>query len=65
MQIAAQNDFLVHKMDVKTTYLHAPIEEDIYLDQPECFEWLSETGEKFVCKLKKSLYGLKQIGTNS
>ena len=60
IQIAAQNNFLVHQMDVKTAYLHAPIEEDIYLEQPEGFEQTSETGVKWVCKLKKSLYGLKQ-----
>ena len=51
-------------MDVKTAYLHAPIEEDIYLEQPEGFEQTSETGVKWVCKLKKSLYGLKQSGRN-
>lgn len=38
MQIAVQNDLIVHQMDVKTAYLHAPIEEEIYLEQPEGFE---------------------------
>jgi hypothetical protein len=38
MQIAAQNDLIVHQMDVKTAYLHAPINTEIYLDQPEGFE---------------------------
>lgn len=59
MQIAAQNDFVVHQMDVKTAYLHAPLEEEIFMDQPEGFE---QTGseKKLVYKLKKSLYGLKQ-----
>lgn len=64
MQIAAQKDLLVHQMDVKTAYLHAPIEEDIYLEQPEGFEETSDIGDKLVCKLKKSLYGLKQSGRN-
>lgn len=64
MQIAVQNDFSVHQMDVKTAYLHAPIDEEIYLDQPEGFEELSKTGGKLVCKLRKSLYGLKQSGRN-
>lgn len=51
-------------MDVKTAYLHAPIDEEIYLEQPEGFEVTLKTNEKLVCKLKKSLYGLKQSGRN-
>lgn len=64
MQIAVQNNYIVHQMDVKTAYLHAPIEEEIYLQQPEGFEKTTETREQLVCKLKKSLYGLKQSGRN-
>lgn len=64
MQIAVQNNLIVHQMDVKTAYLHAPIDEEIFLEQPEGFENMSETGEKLVCRLKKSLYGLKQSGRN-
>jgi len=45
-------------MDVKTTFLHGDLEEEIYMKQPECF---AVKGKKeLVCKLKKSLYGLKQ-----
>lgn len=50
-------------MDINKSYLHAPIDEEIYLEQPEGFEVTSKTNEKLVCKLKKSLYGLKQSGT--
>lgn len=64
MQVAVQNNYIVHQMDVKTAYLHAPIDEEIYLAQPEGFEKTSETREQLVCKLKKSLYGLKQSGRN-
>lgn len=63
MQIAVQNDLIIHQMDVKTAYLHAPIEEEIYMEQPEGFEQ-TESGENLVYKLKKSLYGLKQSGRN-
>lgn len=55
MQIAVQNDLIVHQMDVKTTYLHAPIEEEILLKQPEGFEITSEKGEKLVYKCFKKI----------
>ena len=64
MQIAAQNDLIVHQMDVKTAYLHAPIDEEIYLDQPEGFKIESKDNTPLVYKLNKSLYGLKQSGRN-
>ena len=59
MQIAVQEDLTLHQMDVKTAYLHAPIDEDIYVSQPSGYT----IGTK-VWKLQKSLYGLKQSGRN-
>jgi hypothetical protein len=45
-------------MDVKTTFLHGDLEEEIFMKQPEGY---AVKGKKeLVCKLKKSLYGLKQ-----
>lgn len=48
----------IHQMDVKTMFLNGLIEEEVYIEQLECFE----THEKktLVCRLKKALYGLKQ-----
>jgi len=45
-------------MDVKTTFLHEDLEEEIYMKQPEGF--VVKGKKELVCKLKKSLYGLKQ-----
>ena len=43
---------------MKTAFLHGELEEDIYIQQPECF---MVSGKKdYVCLLKKSLYSLKQ-----
>ena len=45
-------------MDVKTVFLNGNVEETIYMVQPEGFG--SDESKQLVCKLKKSIYGLKQ-----
>lgn len=64
LQIAVQNGLTVHQMDVKSAYLNAPIDCELFVQQPEGFEVESEANEKLVLKLNKSLYGLKQSGRN-
>ena len=64
IQHAVQNNMVVHQMDVKAAYLNAPIDCDIYVEQPKGYEKVGKDGEKLVCKLNKSLYGLKQSGRN-
>eukprot|EP00253_Pinus_taeda_P017797 PITA_17797 len=44
-------------MDVKSAFLHGDLHEEIYLEQPTGF---IQTNSSLVCRLKKSLYGLKQ-----
>ena len=58
MALVAHFDLKLHQMDVKTTFLNGDIDETIYMVQPENFV-LGDT-KMMVCKLKKSIYGLKQ-----
>lgn len=44
-------------MDVKTAYLNAPIDCEIYMEQPEGYEEKSHTNETLVCKLERSQNG--------
>ena len=57
LALAAHMDMDLVQMDVKTAFLHGDLQEEIYMQQPEGFE--EEGKDKLVCKLKKSLYGLK------
>ena len=53
----------VWQYDFKTAFLNSPItDEEIYVAQPHGFEKTEVNGKrgKYVCKLKKGLYGLKQ-----
>ena len=43
-------------MDVKSGFMHGDIHDEIYMNHPEGYI----TDPSLVCKLKKSLYGLKQ-----
>ena len=58
LAIAAFHDYEIWQMDVKTAFLNGKLAEDVYMSQPEGF-----VDAKFpngVCKLEKSIYGLKQ-----
>nr|GEY82901.1 retrovirus-related Pol polyprotein from transposon TNT 1-94 [Tanacetum cinerariifolium] len=55
---AAHKSFIVFQMDVKTTFLHGSLKEDVYVCQPEGF--IDADHPSHVYKLKKALYGLKQ-----
>jgi hypothetical protein len=58
MSLASTFDLEIEKMDMKTTFLHGDLEDEIYMKQPEGFV---VKGKKYlVCKIKRSLYGLKK-----
>nr|GEU99076.1 hypothetical protein [Tanacetum cinerariifolium] len=55
---SAHKSFSVFQMDVKTTFLHGSLKEDVYVCQLEGF--IDADHPSHVYKLKKALYGLKQ-----
>ena len=55
---ACHKHFKVYQMDVKSAFLNGSLEEEVYMEQPECFSLIDKPD--YVCKLKKALYGLKQ-----
>ena len=64
MQLSVQMKLKVHQMDVKSAYLNAPIDKEIFVEQPQGYAINGKNNETLVWKLKKSLYGLKQSGRN-
>jgi Reverse transcriptase (RNA-dependent DNA polymerase) len=57
---AAHQDWEIEHIDVKSTYLNAPLIEDIYMRAPRGVLKRGQEGK--VLKLLKGLYGLKQAG---
>ena len=58
LAVAVALDYEIWQMDVKTAFLNGELEKDIYMQQPKGFIALGQ--EHMVCKLHRSIYGLKQ-----
>eukprot|EP00253_Pinus_taeda_P029319 PITA_29319 len=58
LSLAASFKWEVHQMDVKSAFLHGDLHEEICIELPTVF---IQTNSNLVCRLKKSLYGLKQV----
>ncbi|KAK8596978.1 hypothetical protein V6N13_001587 [Hibiscus sabdariffa] len=58
LAIVAFHDYEIWQMDVKTAFLNRKLEEDVYMTQPERF--ITPGNATKVCKLQRSIYGLKQ-----
>ena len=56
LSLAASQGWSVHQIDVKSTFLHGDLHEEIYMEQHPSFV----QNPSLVCRLRCSLYGLKQ-----
>jgi hypothetical protein len=57
LSVASTFDLEIKQMDVKTTFLHGDLKEEIYMTQIE--NYVEKVKEYLVCKLKNYLYELK------
>lgn len=60
LAVAAKHDMELVQFDVKTAFLNSPLEEEIYMQQPDGYN----DGSGRVCRLRRGLYGLKQAPRN-
>src|ERR1044072_7743493 len=58
LSLAANLDWPLHQLDIKNAFLNGELEEEVYMQIPPGLE--STNNSDKVCKLRKSIYGLKQ-----
>lgn len=58
LSLATNLDWPLHQLDVKNAFLNRDLEEEVFISIPPGFE--TDATKNKVCRLRKSLYGLKQ-----
>ena len=59
LAIASHLNFKLYQMDVKSAFLNGMLQEEVYVEQPKSFVDPHRLND--VYKLKRALYGLKQV----
>ena len=60
LALVNENDWELDGMDVKTAFLHSELAETIYMEVPEGIKTNKDDSPRLVCRLIKTIYGLKQ-----
>ncbi|CAN0481874.1 unnamed protein product [Discosporangium mesarthrocarpum] len=60
LSLAAEYNWDLVHLDVKTAFLQSELKEEIYVRQPRGFVKHSPSGAPYACRLRRSLYGLCQ-----
>ena len=60
LSIAHLRKAQIRHLDVKNAYLHALVDEEVYMEQPTRF--VDPKWPDHVCKMNQALYGMKQAG---
>ncbi|CAH9066949.1 unnamed protein product [Cuscuta europaea] len=55
LSMAAMSHWPLFQLDIKNAFLHGDLHEEVYMEQPPGF-----VAHYMVCRLRRSLYGLKQ-----
>ena len=58
LSLAVNSNWPLHQLDIKNAFLNGDLEEEVFMELPPGFG--GNFDKKKVCRLKKSLYGLKQ-----
>jgi hypothetical protein len=58
LSLAVSQGWHLHQLDVQNAFLHGILEEEVYMEQPPGFE--DKSKPRYMCKLDKALYRLKQ-----
>ena len=60
--VSALHDYDLHQVDIRQAYIHAKLNANLYMHPPPGVATFDAQGNRLVCKLHRSLYGLKQAG---